>query len=504
IERQIMNEAEQILAGQDGGNQRVLVIAGENWHGGVIGIVASRLAAKYYRPVVMLTRQEDGSGKGSCRSIEGVDIYAALSATSSLLKRFGGHPQAAGLTIDWDNVGPFRRAINEHTVNCYPEQVFVARLTVDCQIGLDEIDDRFMSQLLSLEPFGAGNPRPLFVSRQLIVNEVRTVGHNRHLFLKLGQEDREFTAINWGGGEFAARLSRGRPLDVVYSCEYQMWRDKREIRLNVADLAADDSADKGATNYDKVVKGSLTIIDGRQADDELFYLLDVCRRATGSVTVVVPGRDQAVELSAAIRQRAGRIDVVVAGNGDWTPRPAKIEIFTGITDRLPGNETLLMAVPDSPSAWQRWQKDIACNVERLHLLWTPAIIAGSRQRWQAKVPQRADLELLFRVLRTCSVGQGSFEVEEKLLINRMTCSAGRVISRSLVYIGLQIFREIGLVSLVRRKTVWQITWSDYRCRKFELEHSALYRQGLENFAAAELHYSCLGGYRLPQLVEYGS
>lgn len=188
-EAAIFSDAMDRLKREGTGPQRhVLVLAEDAWHEGVIGIVAGRLARRYHRPAVVLTRC-DGRWKGSARSVEGLDICAALQAAAEHLGAFGGHPMAAGLQLDAAALGAFTRDLEAAVARLAPRLGVPPPLGIDAELDLDRITPAFLDALACLEPFGSANPEPLFAARALAVCDWRPVGQS-HLRLTLCQADR--------------------------------------------------------------------------------------------------------------------------------------------------------------------------------------------------------------------------------------------------------------------------------------------------------------------------
>ena len=168
---------------------KVLVVDGENWHSGVIGIVASKLVDKYGKPVMVIAREGNGEAKGSCRSIEGFSLFDALTDAKDLLVRFGGHTLAAGFTVREDMIESFRQHINEYADKL---DKFYPVLNLDCRINPAKIDLNFVESLCTLEPFGAENPQPMFGIYNVVLKSVKAIGaklnHTRITFEKKGQQ----------------------------------------------------------------------------------------------------------------------------------------------------------------------------------------------------------------------------------------------------------------------------------------------------------------------------
>lgn len=236
IEKEILAMAEVFLTNIDLDNQKVLVLAGEDWHPGVIGIVASRLVDKYYRPVVIISIR-DGIGKGSCRSIAGFDIYAALSECADLLVQFGGHHQAAGLSILPDNIEELRARLNNIAANNLTDEDYIPTINIDSLMPLEEINAVFLEQLACLAPHGMGNPSPLFACQDLKIDDLRSVGQDgKHLKLRVRRETVSSDVIAWQMGGLVESIQRNGKVDIAFFPEFNEWQGRRNIQLKANDV----------------------------------------------------------------------------------------------------------------------------------------------------------------------------------------------------------------------------------------------------------------------------
>jgi single-stranded-DNA-specific exonuclease len=202
-----------------------LVLHQEDWHPGVIGIVASRMVEKYYKPSIMLSTV-DGVAKGSARSISGFDIYKALQRCEDKLIQFGGHKYAAGLTLEVSRLDEFRDAFNATVKDLMTEQMKNPELRIDTEISLGDVTSRFVRILNEFAPFGPGNLRPVFHAHGLeVVGQPRIVGKN-HLRFKVRQNGRLIDAIGFGLGDLLPRVTPGRmDLECVFTVEENDWNN---------------------------------------------------------------------------------------------------------------------------------------------------------------------------------------------------------------------------------------------------------------------------------------
>jgi single-stranded-DNA-specific exonuclease len=214
-------------------DRKSTVVFSEKWHKGVIGIVASRLTEKYYRPTIVLTRS-NGHVAGSARSVVGFDLYEALCGCSDLLLQFGGHKYAAGLTMQPEHVEAFTQRFEEVVSASITEQQLIQQIVIDAELRLDQITPKFFRVLNQFGPFGPENMCPVFISKQVSVyGGVNLVGSN-HVKMTVYQDGSAlFDCIAFNQGECIEQIRQGKPFDICYTIEENVWRDKRTIQLNV-------------------------------------------------------------------------------------------------------------------------------------------------------------------------------------------------------------------------------------------------------------------------------
>jgi single-stranded-DNA-specific exonuclease len=236
-EAAIVAEARKIVESDpEVGARTVLVVAGENWHRGVIGIVASKLVDAFHRPAVVLSLEGD-LAQGSCRSIPSFDMLAALESCAALLDRFGGHKVAAGLALSSRRVREFRSAVNDFADARLGPDDLRPRQRIDATLGLGELTGSVAAQIAALAPFGAGNPKPVFAATGIeIVDGPRRL-KERHLKMAVRQDGRVLRAIAWRGVERYGFLESHRaPIDLAYSLEQNEFNGETYLELVVADV----------------------------------------------------------------------------------------------------------------------------------------------------------------------------------------------------------------------------------------------------------------------------
>ena len=218
--------------------RKATVLFNNAWHKGVIGIVASRLIEKFYRPTIILT-ESNGLATGSARSVDGFDLYSAIEECSDLLEQYGGHTHAAGLTLKLENVKPFAEKFERIVAANIEERSLTPEIEYDAEIPLRAISPKFFNVLKQFSPFGPGNQNPVFMSKNVWdVGDVMIVGNN-HLKMSLTQEEggRIFKAIAFGLGEHYDKVSQGISFDICYTVEENHFNGHVNLQLNIKDIS---------------------------------------------------------------------------------------------------------------------------------------------------------------------------------------------------------------------------------------------------------------------------
>ena len=223
------------------GSRTVIVVAGEGWHRGVIGIVASKLVDAFHRPAIVISTDGDVA-HGSCRSIPSFNMLGALESCGEVMSKFGGHKQAAGLTMASTRVRELRARVNDYADGCLQPDDLRPRIWIDGALGFRSIDEQMASELTSLAPFGAGNPRPIFrTSGVEIVDGPRRL-KERHLKMAFRQDGRVMRGIAWRASEREEFVAEHRTaIDLAFSLEQDTWEGERYLQLSIADFKAPEN-----------------------------------------------------------------------------------------------------------------------------------------------------------------------------------------------------------------------------------------------------------------------
>lgn len=235
-EGEILNEVINYIEREhDFNKNKVIVVSGKNWHHGVIGIVASKVVEKYYRPCIILS-SEDGVLRGSGRSIEGFNIFHALTCCSSLLEKYGGHEMAAGLTLNACNLNDFEKKINEYANDNLKSDDLIEKIYIDAELTAEDTTIEIAEMVKRLAPFGQGNCSPVFVCMDFKIHTIRKIGDGKHLKLVFTSGGRQIEAVAFNMGDLANSYRFGDSVDIVCSLDINSYNNIDKVQLIVRDI----------------------------------------------------------------------------------------------------------------------------------------------------------------------------------------------------------------------------------------------------------------------------
>ncbi|MEW6087002.1 MAG: single-stranded-DNA-specific exonuclease RecJ [bacterium] len=239
IESDIIKEAAYLVEnGTDLDNEEIIVLDSDKWHPGVIGIVASKMAEKYSRPVILIAHEKNTlNAKGSARSKNGMNIFKAISECKDILLSYGGHELASGLSIEIRNIGKFRKMINETAKTIFPEDKLQQKWNIDSIVDFNDLNLQFIKLLENLAPYGYGNPKPIFMSEKVsLIDYPRIVGNN-HIKLKArkGNLERDIICFNMAD-KYEDILNINGPIDIIYNISKNLWQDRIQLQLELKDI----------------------------------------------------------------------------------------------------------------------------------------------------------------------------------------------------------------------------------------------------------------------------
>ena len=225
-------------------SKKTTVLFNSNWHKGVIGIVASRLTESFYRPTIILT-ESNGLATGSARSVEGFDLYYAISQCSEYLENYGGHKYAAGLTLKLENLEPFKEKFEQIVCETINDEMLTPQINIDAQLKLSDITPEFYHMLQKFAPFGPNNTIPVFVTENVInfIGTRRVGRNNEHLKLVVGDDTRvcnDRSGIGFGMGNLYDKINTGHFFDICYTLQENEFMGKNDIQMMLKDLHFQD------------------------------------------------------------------------------------------------------------------------------------------------------------------------------------------------------------------------------------------------------------------------
>jgi single-stranded-DNA-specific exonuclease len=233
----ITAEAMSMMEEEDHLKKKSTVLFNPEWHKGVVGIVASRLIEKYYRPTIVLT-ESNGLATGSARSVKSFDVYNAIEACSDLLEQFGGHMYAAGLTLKLENLEAFKERFERVVSSTISEESLQPEIEIDAELSLDDIDPKFFRIINQFAPFGPGNMSPVFLSQKLYDKGYARVVGTKHLKLVVCQQgtNKSFDSIAFGHADHLPSITNRKAFNACFAIEENVWNGSTSLQLNVKDL----------------------------------------------------------------------------------------------------------------------------------------------------------------------------------------------------------------------------------------------------------------------------
>jgi len=233
-ERYIYEQAIAELENKNIEELNSIVLAGENWHHGVIGIVASRITEKFFKPTILICIEGD-EGKGSGRSVPGFDLHEALVQSADYLKKFGGHEMAVGLSLNKEKIEDFKEFFEEIAEKQNVKQI-VSVINIDCEVTRNDLKKETIEQIKMLEPFGEQNKQPLVVYKNLKIESIRALSEGKHLKLMLKDNNDTIDAIGFNMGELSEQYLIGDKVDVVGNLEINSFNGQEKIQINLKDI----------------------------------------------------------------------------------------------------------------------------------------------------------------------------------------------------------------------------------------------------------------------------
>ena len=264
IESKMYKEAEEVLLSDERYKEdKVLVIAKEGWQHGIIGIVASKLTEKYYKPTILLTI-EDGEATGSARSIKGFSIFDALVSCKDLMNKFGGHEQAAGLALNRENIDELRQRVNEIADYNLTKEDLIENIKVEYELSEESATLDLVEDLHKLEPFGLSNPSPRFIMRDLLLTNIFKMGKNKQHLKLIVENEKSYECVGFNMAYLADDFQVGDKIDVLFQVDENNFNNERKVQFLLKDIRL--SHPKSAVTNDLSIKLFEKIVPNNKDD----------------------------------------------------------------------------------------------------------------------------------------------------------------------------------------------------------------------------------------------
>lgn len=234
-EKAIFENALEKIKAEHLDENKAIIVGGENWHHGVIGIVSSKITEMYFKPSILLSFEEDGIGKGSGRSIPGFDLHEALMKCSDTIEKFGGHSMAVGITVKKDNLEKFKKEFEQIATQSKIDEI-IPIINIDAKVDLSDIDKEMVESLKQLEPFGEANKMPVFAFKNLKIDSIRALSEGKHLKLTLKDNNYIINAIGFNIGYLANEYRIGDKIDVAGVLEINTFNGVDNLQINIKDI----------------------------------------------------------------------------------------------------------------------------------------------------------------------------------------------------------------------------------------------------------------------------
>ena len=471
IEQMMVEEAEAMAEALPASERRFIVLAKEGWHPGVVGIVASRLVERFYRPVILLAI-DGNEAQGSGRSIPRYDLVQSLRQQADLLTSFGGHQAAAGLSLPVENIPALRQALNQHVCAVLQPADLIPVTKLDVELDPSEVTLELVHSLEKLGPYGPGHPEPVFCSKRWQVTDIRQIGRDgQHLKLYLSGGGMPWEALAWRSSHELPQLRQTEWLDVAYTLQYNVWRGQESVVLHLRDWRV------------PVEDDSVPVYDARFVSDRNAYLQSLLEQEETVLVLFWPAfaclswpqlwrqlgiTDIGGETGPMfLRQVAGKWRLVAGSSLD----DACTQVWLDVPHGLPSLERL---VDELGARLYR---------HRIHLLYNGNDIERAYAILKEHGPSRQALAVLYRGLQQ-SPEKVQWLWEELYAVMQR---GGYLGLPDQISLHLQVLQELSLAECACTNQGASVNWLPRPPVRQDLADSPSYAQAMDNlqgFAAA--------------------
>lgn len=486
IEAMLLEESLRIISEDGLDKKSIIIIDGQDWHHGVIGIVASRITERVNKPCIIISFEGD-TGRGSCRSIEGVNIFELLSECSDILEKYGGHELAGGLTIRKEKITEFKDRISQKVGLIIGKTKPIKKIWIDAQISMEDVSLKAASDLKLLEPFGIGNPCPSFFIERLEMDEMRLVGDGKHLKLKLRKSNTAIDAIGFRMGEMHETLSTGEFVDVVCVPEVNQYAGRKTAQLNIKDIRLSSEVSIERSYYKsltvecrsketvkKMPLMHLNFIKGRI--EEVVGLINSGMRNLFLINTCYMQKKMAKYLETNIDQIMHEhklffnyVDENVAGKAKSifivNPHIDKIE-FANYDNVILCDAFFRMDYYDTISK--------CCLNSKLYILFEPQDTSYNVEVLNEITPDRSQLTVIYKYLKSICINN-KLEISCDLLWSNIWKSCRIDINPFILNLSMDIFQEMNLLEKISKDTAWSIEFNNGIQQKARIEDSNCFK-----------------------------
>ncbi|MTI61325.1 MAG: single-stranded-DNA-specific exonuclease RecJ [Firmicutes bacterium] len=467
IEGDILKEAINMVEEEiDLSREKAIVLYSTNWHHGVIGIVASKLVERYYRPTILIACDE-GIGRGSCRSIKGLNIYQALSNSSDYLEEYGGHAMAAGITINQDDIVKFRTEFNDYLDSILDDEDLIPELNVDALLTGEEINKELYNKLKLLEPYGVANPRPRFLLNRVELDKLYQVGKNKqHLKFTLSNG---VEGIGFGFGSILPDL-KGKKVDLACQIDINMWQGKEKIQLNLEEFSIREKASHYPVSFES---GNWEIVDKRNCLEVFDYLNNLLSEQR-KVAVFLNNS----QLCRKYIKRLADVDIFLAGSKKEVDNfkrhdSGSILFFNNLKnlENIRISDLVFISLPFSMGEMADIIKNYILKKRVIHLLYGQREYDINNKIIKNRLPVDKYLRKLYLYLRAFACQEIFIEDLNKAIVQNESISTNKILLGK----GITILSEIGLL----KKKNGKLTLLPISGEKLDLSDSISYNNNID-------------------------
>lgn len=483
-EAKILDEAMNLIKSDfDFNKQKVMVLCGENWHHGVIGIVASRITDKFYRPSILIALEGE-EGKGSGRSVDGFNLFEALTECGHHLVKFGGHELAAGLTIKREEIPEFSKNIDEYAKSRLCDDDLIPRIYIDSEIKVNHLNFSTIKQLETLEPFGMGNAGPVFALRNVTISDIRSVGEGKHLKMRIEKDGTYVDAIGFNMGEYENKFIAGDHVDIACTLSINSYRGQDSIQLILKDMkmpelkkieynyyktfdvsARNDIICSGMNNLRNRIQSNLHMWDVFSAVDNHKKVLLIANTAEGTKRLIGELHAGGWSVEKQIDEKKYKIHYNVL------KKPWGMDILINPLLEQPVDQQYDLVYVVDPCFHVATYQRILNQYSQAYFIISRDRLQWCEQTMEFIIPDRQDFVAIYQYIKARSTN-GTYCDDMFLLTRRIATSYGIPMNYKKMKSCMEIFGDLGLLTFRIDGDQIRIILHEQNGKKVNIESSA--------------------------------